>query len=169
MNRIALAMALLAAPGIVLVTLVQASDLVPALVPPVLAVVGGLAALAGAATSRPRVHGAGTILALAAVSLTGVGHGLALLALGVGSVTLLIASLNLQLVLPREGGGVLLVLTAVVGAILVAALGVLVSRLSGWLGGGGVDATGGLTAWLVVLLAVTWGLTRWARGEAETG
>lgn len=166
MNRVALTLALLGAPGLVVLGLVQSSRLVPALLPPLLAALGGLTAIAGAATSRPRVQGAGTILAILGASLTGVGHEIVWLGLGVASATLLIASLNLHLVLPEEGAGFMLAVTAVVSAVLVAVLGLLAARVAGWIGGGGVDATGGVTAWLVLLVAVTWALARWAR-EAQ--
>lgn len=163
MNRIALALATLGAPGLVVVTLLASSSWLPFGVATGLAVVGGLTAVGGVATGRTRVHTAGAVLALAGASLTGVGLTTPMLALGVGSATLLLASLNLHLVLPDDGGGITLVLASVLSAGLVAVVGILIGRAAGWLGGGGVDAVGGLTAWLVILVAGTWALARWAQ------
>lgn len=163
MNRIALALAVLAAPGLVVVTVLASSQWLPTGVALGLAVVGGLTAIAGTALSRTRVHAAGVVTAIVGASLTGIGLSTGVLALGVASATLLLASLNLHLVLPDEGGTVTLVAAAVVSAAIVAVLALTIGRLARWLGGGGVDATGGVTAWLVVVAAGTWGLVRWAQ------
>ncbi len=167
MNRLALTLALLGAPGLVLVALASSSDLIPAAVAPALAVIGGLAAIAGAATTRVRVHAAGVGLAIIGASLAGVDLSTPVLALGVGSATVLIASINLHLVLPADTRGFTLALTAIVTAMGLAGLALLAAQLLAWLGGGGIDAAGGLAAWLVVLTAVTWALARGMQDESE--
>lgn len=166
MNRIALALGLLGAAGLLLVSFVGSSDLVPGLLPPAVTAIGGLLAVAGIATSRPRLHGSGVVVAVIGVSLTGVSLATSVIALAVASATLLIASLNLHLVLPEQAGGVTLILAAIVSAAAVAGIALAIGRLTRWLGGGGVDAAGGVAAWLLVVAAVTWGLVRWAR-EAQ--
>jgi hypothetical protein len=168
LNRIALALAVLGAPGLVAVTLVASSQWLPFGVAVGLAAAGGLLAIAGSATSRTRVHASGLILAVVGASLTGVGLSAPAVALGVASATLLLASFNLHLVLPDDGGGITLAVAAIVSAGIVAGIALIVARLAEWLGGGGIDATGGLTAWLVALVAGTWGLVRWTQ-EATPG
>lgn len=163
MNRVSLALAVLGAPGLVVVTLLASSQWLPFGVAVALAALGGLVAIAGTLTGRTRVHATGTALAIAGASLTGVGLSTPVLGLAVASATLLLASLNLHLVLPDEGGTLTLVLAAMLSAALVAGIALLVARLASWLGGGGVDATGGLTAWLVLLAAGTWALVRWTQ------
>lgn len=163
MNRLALALIVLAAPGLVFVALAGTSQLVPTGVPVGLVVIGVLAALAGAGVERTRVHGAGVGLAVLGLASTGVGLSTPVLALGVASATLLFASLNLHLTLPEEDGGLMLILATVLSAALVAGVAMLLARLAAWLGGGGVDAAGGLAAWLVLLAAVTWGMARWVQ------
>jgi hypothetical protein len=167
-NRIALALTLLAVPGLVATALIASSAWLPFGVAIGLTALGSLLALAGAATARTRVHAAGVATALLGVSLTGVGLSTPLLGLGVGSATLLLASLNLHLVLPEDGGGLTLVIAAVLSAALVAAIALGVAQLSSFLGAGGVDAATGVTAWLVLVAAGTWALVRWAR-EASPG
>lgn len=168
MNRAAVALALLATPGLVLVAFTSSTDVVPFGVAPALAGLGGIAAMAGAATTRPRVHGAGVFVSILGASLTGVSLGTGALVLGVVSAALMVASLNLHLVLPREGSGLTLVVTALVAASVVGGLGLVLGRLAGAIGGGGVDALGGTTAWIVLLVAVSWGLARRVQ-EARPG
>lgn len=163
MNRVALALAVLGAPGLVLVAFLASSEWMPSGLALGLTALGGLTTIAGAATSRPRVHAGGILAAILGASLTGVGLSTMVLALGVASATLLLASLNLHLVLPDEGGTVTLIVAAILSAGVVAGIAVLIARLAEWLGGGGVDATGGLSAWLVLLAAGTWALLRWAQ------
>ncbi|PSG96322.1 hypothetical protein BRD56_11570 [Thermoplasmatales archaeon SW_10_69_26] len=168
MNRIALTLAALGTPGLLVLPFATTSELVPFVAVVGLVALGGVTAIAGAATGRVRVHGAGIALAITGAGLTGVGLPTAFVGLGVASATLFIASLNLHLVLPEHGGGVTLVFAALVSSALVAALGLLAGRGARFLGGGGVDAAGGVAAWLVLVAAVTWGLVRWAQ-EAQPG
>lgn len=165
MSRVALALALLAAPGLLFAAITGGSDLVPAFTAPIVVAVGVLVAAVGAWRRRTRVHAAGVALGVLGVSLTGVGLSPLVLAVAVASTALLVASLNLHLVLPAEGGAST-ILTALLAAAGVAGLALILARLARWLGGGGVDAAAGVTGWLVLVAAVTWGLLRWAR-EAE--
>lgn len=168
MNRTALALAVLGAPGLVAVSLVASSDLVPAGVAPGLAGLGGVLALGGVVAERTRVHGAGVALAVVGASLAGVALPRLAIALGVASTALLVGSLNLHLNLGGDRGGPVLAATAILAAVLVAALALGLARLGGELGGGGIDAAGGVAAWLALVAAGTWGLARWV-GRAETG
>lgn len=166
MNRLALALTVLATPAVVLVAVLGGSDLVPFGLAPAMAGLGGGVAIAGAGLSRPRVHGAGVAGAIVGVSLTGVALSTPLVALGVAGTALLVASLTLHLALPTDEGGLALALAALLGASIVAGLALLVRQAVDWLAGGGADA-GGVAAWLVLLAAASWGLHRWTREEAR--
>jgi len=120
--------------------------------------------LAGVGTSRTRVHGGGTVLAVLGACLTGVAVDPLSLGLGIASIALAVASVNVHLDLPSEAFGVTAILAAIGMAALVGGIGLVLANTAQSVGGGGLDAQGGIAAWAALFAAVTWGLVRWARG-----
>lgn len=168
MNRAALGLALLSAPLLVIVPVLASSLLVPSMLALGVAILGALGAIAGAASGRVRLHAGGLLLAVGAASLTGPAIETTVLLAGVLGVVFGLASLNLHLELPEDAGAVALIAAALVMGVVVALGGYGLALVVHPIGGGGVDALGGLPALIVLVASVTWFLYRWSsQAEAD--
>lgn len=169
MTRVPLGL-LLAGTGLLAATAFLApGGLTPWWVPLGLILVGALPAAWGAFGSRSRWLTGGVLVQGIGVGLTGPFLPSWLAWVGTLGVVLVVGAWTLSHSLNRRvrGRGLLLV-AAGVTALAAATMGWVIAEGLAFLAAGGTDARAMLTAWLVLAVATTWGLARWA-GWRVTG